>query len=250
MKPAAFFSLLLALLLVFPAKAEESIGQTSGGVECAAGARIHADFFFPTTVSAAPAVVVVHGFSRRKEHMQSWGKALAGIGYVAAVVNLPYLAGLAPNTAAVVDFVKKGRQNQWPVPVKNDGWIGLLGFSMGGAVTLLAASQIDPPVSAWVGLDPVDFNNRAAAAAASVTAPGLALLAQPGVWNRNGNARSMLRNYAGPLELVDVPGATHADPEWPGDWIVRAVCGGTDPARQRIFREKALGFFAAQKQEK
>ena len=243
MKHAAFFSLLPALLLVFPAKAQESIRQASGSVECATGARIHADFFFPTAVKSAPAVVVVHGFSRHKEHMRDWGKALAGSGYVAAVINLPFFTGLEKNTAAVVDFVKKGRQNQWPVPVKIDGRTGLLGFSMGGAVTLLAASQLVPPVSAWAGLDPVDFNNRAGEAAASVTAPGLALLAEPGVWNRNGNARSMLRNYAGPLELVDVPGATHADPEWPGDWLARAVCGGTDPARQKIFREKILEFF-------
>ena len=80
---------------------------------------------------------------------------------------------------------------------------------------MLAASALGDRADAWIGLDPVDLNGKGKAAAARVRVPGLALLADPQPLNANGNARSMLDAYAGPLEVVAVPNSSHLDGESP-----------------------------------
>jgi len=57
---------------------------------------------------------------------------------------------------------------------------------------LLAAAELPGKAGAWVGLDPVDRDGKGRASAAKVRIPGLALLAEPGPLNTNGNARIML----------------------------------------------------------
>jgi hypothetical protein len=79
----------------------------------------------------------------------------------------------------------------------------------------MAASVLGDRIDAWIGLDPVDLNGKGKAAAAKVRVPGLALLADPQPLNANGNAHSMLDAYAGPLEVVAVPGSGHLDGESP-----------------------------------
>ena len=75
--------------------------------------------------------------------------------------------------------------------------MGLVGFSMGGLTTLLAAASLSPPVDAWVGLDPVDHAGHGAAKAALVKAPGLALLAEPSPFNPKTAIETILRGKTG-----------------------------------------------------
>ena len=50
-------------------------------------------------------------------------------------------------------------RGKWPISVRSNGKVGLVGFSMGGLTTLLAAASLSPPVDAWVGLDPVTLRS-------------------------------------------------------------------------------------------
>jgi dienelactone hydrolase len=220
-------------------KLAAGVVKRSGSVDCE-GTAVAVDFYFRADGVKRPGVVVTHGFMRSKRYMAGWGAALAERGMVAAVVTQPYVAKHLRNAKAIEAVVAAGRRQEWPVAV--DGRMGLMGFSMGGLTTLLAASRMEEPVAAWVGLDPVDFEGKGAAVAGRVKAAGLALLAEPAPFNLEGNALSMLADYGGEVTMWKVVGATHCDPESPTDWLGQLACGKVDERRQRLFRETALDF--------
>lgn len=220
-------------------KLAAGVVKRSGTVDCE-GTTVAVDFYFRDDGVKRPGVVVAHGFMRSKRYMAGWGAALAERGMVVAVVTQPYVAKHARNAKAIEAVVAAGRRQEWPVAV--DGRMGLMGFSMGGLTTLLAASRMEEPVAAWVGLDPVDFEGKGAAVAGRVKAAGLALLAEPAPFNLEGNALSMLADYGGEVTVWRVAGATHCDPESPTDWLGQLACGPVDVKRQRLFRETALDF--------
>jgi dienelactone hydrolase len=179
------------------------------------GENVAVDFYYRPDGVARPLAVVVHGFMANKQRMAHWGVILAREGFVVAVPTNPTYANDDRNAAAIVALVEGGRAGQWPVSARTDGRAVLVGFSRGGLETILAASALGDRADAWIGLDPVDLNGKGKAAAARVRVPGLALLADPQPLNANGNARSMLDAYAGPLEVVAVPNSSHLDGESP-----------------------------------
>lgn len=177
--------------------------------------RVAVDFYFRPGSEPRPLAVVAHGFLANKDRMAHWGVILARQGFLVAVPTMPTWANDERNTAALAGLVTAGRAGQWPVDAKSDGRVLLVGFSRGAFETLLAAAELGGAVDAWIGLDPVDRDRRSRATAARVRVPGLALLADPEPLNAQGNARVMLSAYAGPLEIVAVPGAGHLDAESP-----------------------------------
>jgi pimeloyl-ACP methyl ester carboxylesterase len=188
---------------------------------------------------------VAHGFTRSKRYMAGWGADLAARGMVVAVLTQPYLAKHQRNAQAIADLADLGRAGEWPVAARGNGKVALVGYSMGGLTTLLAASKIARPIDAWVGLDPVDFEGRGAVAAARLRAPGLALIAEPAPFNRDGNAQPMLKRYGGELQVLKVVGASHMDAEYPVDWLGQFACGWVKPERQAHFRRLTLDFLSA-----
>jgi len=182
----------------------------------AGGETFPVDLYYRTGDQPRPLAVVVHGFLANKERMAHWGVILAREGFIAAVPTNPTRANDNRNTAAIVGLVRAGRAGRWPVPVRNGERVVLVGFSRGGFETLLAAAELGDSVDAWVGLDPVDRNGKGSEAARKMRVPGLALLADPAPLNANGNARGMLADYAGSLEIERVPGTGHLDAESPG----------------------------------
>jgi hypothetical protein len=110
---------------------------------------------------------------------------------------------------------------------------GLVGFSAGGLATLLAAN--DPRVLVWVGLDPVDVAGKGAAAAKRLSAFALVLRAEPHSCNGHGNAQGIQDALTARSLCLMVTGATHADPEWPTDFLAEAVCGKSSEARRALF---------------
>lgn len=182
----------------------------------AGGESFPVDFYFQGGDQPRPLAVVVHGFLGSKDRMAHWGVMLARRGFHVAVPTDPTRANDRRNTAAIVGLVRDGRAGGWPVAVRCDGRVALVGFSRGGYETLLAASELGEAVDAWIGLDPVDRNDKGMAAARKIRAPGLALLADPAPLNANGNARRMLADYAGPVDVERVRGAGHLDAESPG----------------------------------
>jgi pimeloyl-ACP methyl ester carboxylesterase len=181
--------------------------------------RLAVDFYYRPGRGPRPLAVAVHGFLANRGRMGNWGVMLAEAGFVAAVPSQPTPANDKRNIAAVVGLVEAGRAGHWPVPVRSDGRIVLVGFSRGGFETLSAAAGLGDGVRAWIGLDPVDRDGRGAAIASQVNIPGLALLAEPSALNARGNAWSMLADYAGPLRLKTIAGSGHLDAESPRNEI-------------------------------
>ena len=215
--------------------------KQSSQVNCG-NVSVAVDFYFQKRAGPQPMVVVVHGFSRSKRYMAGWGADLAGHGMIAAVMTQPYWAKHSLNGEAVARLVEIGRAGKWPIAARGNGKVGLVGFSMGGLTTLLAAASISPPIDAWVGLDPVDHAGRGAGRAALVKVPGLALLAEPSPFNEQNNAFAMLHSYGGALQMIKVTGATHCDAESPSDILGQIACGRVDPMRHTRFRTATLEF--------
>ena len=210
-------AVLLALLLsgcVSPPEVPPDIRKETHRI-VAGGESLMVDFYFRPGNTLRPLAVAVHGFLANKDRMAHWGVSLAREGFIVAVPTNPTLADDDRNRAAIVGVVEAGRAGEWSVPAKTDGRVALVGFSRGGFETMLAAAELGDAVQAWVGLDPVDRQKRGHKAAAAVRVPGLALLGDPAPLNANRNAAAMLSAYAGPLQVVAVPGAGHLDAESP-----------------------------------
>jgi dienelactone hydrolase len=232
-------SLLLLVVLVHCASRTESpplppgVKKEHTKVDLA-DRRVSVTLYKPAKDDNAPLIVVVHGFLRSKRYMAGWGGHLAAEGFLVAVPTQPAFAEHALNGHVLAALVEKYRDKRR---------VALMGFSMGGLTTLLATTHT--PVDAWVGLDPVDMNGQGKAAAAKLKAPAALLLAEPGPWNRHGNAQAIAEAIPGEKHLHRIPGATHLDAEWPTDLLGQLACGFVDEKRQQQFREKATQFLKA-----
>lgn len=204
------------------------------------GRAVKVDVFFPSAAGEAPVVLVVHGFSRGRRHMAGWGGLLAANGFIAAVPDQPAFIDPERNGRAIAELLDKIRSRAIALPCAPNGKAALVGFSMGGLTTLLAAVQTH--VDAWVGLDPVDTNGHGRMAAKAFRHPAAVLRAEPGIWNWQGNARKLIAAFKAPLFALRVSGATHLDVECPSDLLGRLACGPTDPARRQVFERYTLAF--------
>lgn len=202
------------------------------------GQQVSVDLYLPKVHEKAPLVVLVHGFMRNREVMAGWGVRLAQEGMVVAAINTPFFSNHVRNAQAVVDTVGLARDGRLVPKWKAGGTLALMGHSAGGFATLLASAQVKPTL--WIGLDPVDFFGKAEAAAREITTPGLALLAEPGAWNRHGNVGDCLNAYAGPMLALRVKDSTHCDPEDPSTVAAEWACGERDPGRLTVYQKYAL----------
>lgn len=202
------------------------------------------DCYLPTEALTAPVVVVAHGFSRNRQTMAGWGGLLAADGFIAVVPNLPAWADHPRNGHALAELlaaVTAEKLFQQPKPM---GRAALVGFSAGGASSLLAAAG-NPNVAGWVGLDPVGLGREVGQAAKTLDIPCFALRAEPAPWNASGNARQIFAALPGPALSLVVNGATHVDAEHPTSRAAEWACGRTDPARRAVFGRYLLASLRA-----
>lgn len=204
---------------------------------------VRVDLYTPKAAERAPVIIVAHGFSRGRRHMAGWGGLLAANGFIAAIPDQPTWTDAARNGRALAELLEKIRSGEIALPIAPDNRAAMVGFSMGGLNTLIAASGV--LVDAWVGLDPVDLYGAGDRAAKNINCPAAVLVAEPGPWNRHGNARRIVGALPAPPFKLRVRGATHLDVEWPSDWLGRLACGPTDPARREVFARYALAFLEA-----
>jgi len=202
-----------------------------------AGRATSVDLYWPESTEPAPLVVVAHGFARSRHRMAGWGETLAGRGYVAAVPDLPYLTAHHDNVQGVVELVESLQR-------RSDGRVDperlvLVGFSAGGLVTALAATEVQG-LALWVGLDPVDSRGAAHAAAAELSIPAVTLHAEAHGCNAEGNGTTLAPAWSGPAWSAEIRGATHCDPEWPSNLSCRLFCGAPEPGPSSAFPELAL----------
>ena len=119
--------------------------------------RVPASFLAPADRAPAPAVLLLHGFSSSKERMtQSVGRALLSRGVASLAVDLPFhgerndAQGVPPyrNPLALVSAwrtaVREARAAiEWMCaqPEVDDARIGVIGYSLGGFLALMTASE-------------------------------------------------------------------------------------------------------------
>lgn len=205
-----------------------------------AGRSVAVTFYLPADRPTAPLVIVAHGFTRSKRYMAGWGIELAAQGFLAAVPTQPALADHDLNARALAELVTQLRSHAVPLKVRCNGKVALMGHSMGGLTTLLAAAKT--PVEAWVGLDPVDMNGSGAKPAAGLTIPCAILRAEPEVWNLQGNATRLIAALHAPKLCLLVRGGTHLDCESPTDLLGQLACGFVHAPQQATFHRYATAF--------
>ena len=195
------------------------------------GQSISVTLYHPARDDTAPLVLVVHGFMRSKRYMAGWGAHLAGEGFLVAVPTQPSLANHKLNGSVIAELVEKLREKRR---------VALVGFSMGGLTTLLAAA--DSPVDAWLGLDPVDMDGFGKRVAKRLQVPSAVLQAEPEAWNRYGNASGIVDSLPGDSFSIKINQATHLDAEWPTDLLGQMTCGFTSASCQQEIRRIATAF--------
>lgn len=203
------------------------------------GETVPVDLYLPAKRERAPVVLLAHGFTRHRRVLAGWGHLLAQQGLIAVVPNLPAFADPERNARALVELADRALAKPALGTTAPEGRLVYAGHSMGGFASLLAAAR-DPRALAWIGLDPVDFGGRGQQALIDLQIPALALLAEPGPWNRNGNARTWLDLATPSLTVLRVRGSTHCDPEHPTSRLAELACGRTDPQRRAVYERHAL----------
>ena len=208
------------------------------------GKAVPVDFYLPADVKSAPVVVVAHGFTRSRLNMAGWGGLLASNGFIVAIPDLPTLADRDQNGRAIVELLEVMNREGLTAQPKPTGGAALIGFSMGGLSTLLAAAS-NGNVRCWIGLDPVESGRRGAQAAASLAIPCAVLRAEPAAWNLRGNVRRLTQALPGPFLTLCVRGATHSDPEAPTDGLAELLCGKSNPQRHGTFERYTVATLRA-----
>jgi len=171
--------------------------------------------------------------------MAGWGGLLASNGFITAIPDLPAWSNHERNSQAIRELLDRINSKTLVTEPAPNGDAALMGFSMGGLCTLLAAATNDQ-VRCWVGLDPVDAGQKGAEASKWLHIPCAVFQAEPSRCNANGNAKQVVAGLSGPLLAMRVQGATHADPEQPTDWLAELVCGKADAKRRAIFERYTL----------
>jgi len=203
------------------------------------GKEVAVDFYLPQGFKQAPVVVVAHGFSRSRLNMAGWGGLLASNGFITAIPDLPAWSNHERNSQAIRELLDRINSKTLVTEPAPDGDGALMGFSMGGLCTLLAAAT-NHQVRCWVGLDPVDSGQKGAEAAKRLHMPCAVIQAEPSRCNADGNAKQMVAGLSGPLFALRVRDATHTDPEQPTDWLAELICGKADPGRHAIFERYTI----------
>jgi dienelactone hydrolase len=174
-------------------------------------------------------VVLSHGLLRTRESMTGFAKAFASRGLVAIAPDMPTVLDDRINAQALREIVAALRSGKLSAPVDR---VVLVGFSMGGLWTILAADA--PGVVGWVGLDPVDLpDQRGLLAARALRVPATLVRAPSNPCNAYGSAAPWAGAFAQPAGDTLIAGATHCDFESPTDVGCKFLCGETSAAREQ-----------------
>jgi dienelactone hydrolase len=198
------------------------------------GESVQLDVYRPDQAMRGIAIIA-HGFARDRSRHRRLGHALADVGIVAVVPDLPHVADHWSNGDALAELVRDVEGGAIDVPLLPRSHIVLIGTSAGGLASVIAASKL-PGLGGWIGLDPVDRTGSGARAAARMTAPAIVMLGEPSACNLYGSGRSFAAAATALVRTELFPGASHCDFEAPTTNFCRNVCGRTTPGMDDVTR--------------
>jgi dienelactone hydrolase len=204
-----------------------------------AGENVRVDVYMPSAASPRGVAILAHGFARSRVRHRDLAQALAAAGFIAVVPDLPELLDAWGNADAIVTLARKLESGDAGTPAVPRHRLVLVGTSIGGLVTVLAAARL-PGLAGWVGLDPVDRTRSGVGAASKLSAPAVVLLAKPSFCNLYGSGSAIARAAPGLLRSTVVQGASHCDFEGPTDSLCRAACGGGSQFARSLVREETV----------
>jgi len=155
----------VAVLLLVPTARGIAVTDERAGPDGALPVRVYVPE--GTGVTAAPGVVVAHGFAGSRVLMHHWSLALAHAGFVVVAPDLPghgaNAASLGEDGAALASAVEGAIEHLVRVPGVDVDRLALLGHSMGSGAVLDVAIARDVLVRAVVAVSPTDAEVTAAA---------------------------------------------------------------------------------------
>ncbi len=221
------FALALARILAGPCEAAVTTVDVA-----LAGRAVPVDVHRPDGTPRG-AVVLAHGFLRSRATMAGHADALARMGALVIVPDLPSWTDSRENGRALVELVAQVRAGAFGAPTER---VVLVGFSAGGLAALLAAAS--PGVVGYVGLDAFDRPGGVGLdAARTLRTPALLLRGPSSFCNAYDIAAPWSAVLPALVEERTIAGASHCDFEAPTDRWCTLLCGATDPARQKAVRD-------------
>ncbi len=226
----------LALSLALACLAQGALAQSptveARTIESVRGCELRYRVHRPAAPTAAPVVLIGHGFMRDGSFMQGWADAFTAAGLTA--VTLDFCASSATDgrhadNGADLVAVRRALLEDEAIYV---------GVSAGGLAALIAASSDPAGTRGVLLLDPTNAGGQARRAAGRVHAPVAALVAKSQVCNAWRNIDPALQTLRD-VTIVAIDRASHCDFEWPSDRFCRVAC-----AQSRI-RDIAVGFVSA-----
>ncbi|MCX2733165.1 dienelactone hydrolase family protein [Saccharopolyspora sp. NFXS83] len=200
----------------------------------------------PRSGRGLPAVAFGHGWlqSARRytgllRHLASWGIVAAAPGTQRGPLASHRM--LASDLRTALDICTGVRLGQGDISV-DQGKLGVAGHALGGGSAVLAAAD-DPRVRAVATFAVTETMPSALAAAHRVTAPGLHLtggkdLLAPSV----ANAEPIAAAWGGPVQLRDLPKASHLGITEGRHWTELVLHGKAEYRTQRTTRALITAF--------
>ncbi len=190
------------------------------------------DLRTPTGMPDAPVVVLAHGFQGNRASMAGWADHWASWGLRVITPNLCHAtivdADHAQNGADLRALVA---ELSLPSPI-------YAGYSAGGLAAVLAAAE-DPGATALLGLDMVDNGGLGAGAAASVSVPALAIVAEPSQCNTTNNGLAVFAAMP-EARALRITEADHCDFQNPADFLCGLTCTGSNNQFDEVAIQSAV----------
>lgn len=163
-------------------------------------------------------VILTHGFMRDRGHVERWARHLASWGFDVVTPDLCHATILdadhPQNGLDLADLANAHLAGRRVV---------YIGHSAGGLASLLATTH-DPDAVGLFGLDLVDSDDLARAAARQLTVPFRGLIAEPS-WSCNVDNNGLVAYDRAPdAEVWRVADTTHCDFEYPTDSGCTSLC--------------------------
>ncbi|MEH6588941.1 MAG: alpha/beta hydrolase [Halioglobus sp.] len=226
--------LLSALLGFLLLVSVEAIGEPAieshltGSRGCTVNYQIHE----PERATAAPPIILTHGFMRNLDTLTGWGTQLSALGFPVVLVSLCNSSWLNGRHQANADDLVAVRHQL--------GFNSVIysGFSAGGLSAYLAALN-DESTAGYVGLDAVDSGNMAQDSLADLQVPALFVTAPASMCNAGGNFKQVMARSPS-YDVVALSEPNHCSFEMPNDKRCNWVCGRssesqTATAQHQIF---------------